>query len=83
MTSNSNRPAAYSGSPPGSVPLNNAFAFAFSQPFHSTNDFTPPEQIVPRIEATRPIFVDHKTGMDVVFMTLLQFALVYGAARLF
>ena len=53
---------AYVGVTPGDLPLKNAFAFAFSQPFQTPSDFIPPEQVIKRVEPTRPIFVDNKTG---------------------
>ncbi|EGS22606.1 uncharacterized protein CTHT_0010770 [Thermochaetoides thermophila DSM 1495] len=52
---------AYVGVTPGDLPLKNAFAFAFSQPFQTPSDFIPPEQVIKRVEPTRPIFVDNKT----------------------
>lgn len=72
-SSSSNRAVAYSGAPPGKVPLQNAFAFLFSQPFQTVSDFTPPAHVVPRIEATRPILVDHKSGMMVTEALLPEF----------
>ena len=54
---------AYSGSPAGSMPIKNAFAFAFGQPFQTASDFVPPAHALPRIESERPIFVDNKSGM--------------------
>jgi hypothetical protein len=54
---------AYAGAPPGNMPIKNAFAFAFSQPFQTVNDFTPQAHTVPRIESERPIFVDNATGV--------------------
>lgn len=53
---------AYAGSPPGKMPVTNAFAFTFSQPFQIVSDFVPPAHVISRIEADRPIFVDNKTG---------------------
>lgn len=54
---------AYSGSPPGHVPLSNTFDWVFSNPFCRESDYTPQSQLVPRIEDDRPIFVDYKSGM--------------------
>lgn len=53
---------AYAGSPAGNMPVKNAFAFTFSQPFRTASDFVPREHALPRIEAERPIFVDNKSG---------------------
>jgi len=54
---------AYSGAPPGEVPVTNAFSFAFSQPFQNENAFTPAAHRVPKIKPDQPIFIDDKTGM--------------------
>lgn len=53
---------AYSGTPPGHVPLNNTFDWCFSQPFSSVNDYTPQAQVLDKIEDERPIFVDNASG---------------------
>ncbi|KAK3987168.1 putative acyl-CoA synthetase /AMP-acid ligase II [Cladorrhinum sp. PSN332] len=58
---------AYSGAPPGELPLADAFSFAFSQPFQSQNAFTPSAHRVPRIKSEQPIFVDDKTGRALTF----------------
>jgi hypothetical protein len=55
---------AYSGHPPGYVPQRNAFDWALGQPFQQPSDHTPPNRVVPAIEANRAIFVDDKTGSD-------------------
>ena len=54
---------AYStGGVPATVPLANAFDYYFGQPFQAVSDWTPPEQVLPLIEDSRPIFVDNATG---------------------
>ncbi|KAH6630000.1 hypothetical protein B0J18DRAFT_419913 [Chaetomium sp. MPI-SDFR-AT-0129] len=58
---------AYTGGPPGHVPLDNAFSFAFSQPLQAANDYTPRELVLPRIEDERPIFIDNKTDRTLRF----------------
>ncbi|KAL2022982.1 hypothetical protein VTK56DRAFT_4197 [Thermocarpiscus australiensis] len=73
---------AYAGSPPGKVPLKDVYTFAFSQPFQTASDFTPPEQVVPRIEPTRPIFVDNKTDRKLTFGQISQDALAVAAGLL-
>lgn len=62
MVSSSSGAVAYAGSPPGNLPVKNAFAFAFSQPFQTVSDFVPREHQLRRIEAERPIFVDNTSG---------------------
>jgi hypothetical protein len=54
--------AAYSGSPPGNVPVRGVFDFVFSQPFQTACDFLPPAHRLPQTEAGRPIFVDSKSS---------------------
>ncbi|GAB1312493.1 hypothetical protein MFIFM68171_02703 [Madurella fahalii] len=84
MAPSDNRPAAYSGSPPGNMPLQNAFAFVFSQPFQTASDFTPPGHVVPSIEAARPIFVDNKSDRQLTFGQISKDALAVavGLVRL-
>ena len=53
---------AYAGSPAGSMPVENAFSFAFSQPFQTASDFVPREHALPRTGPEQPIFVDNKSG---------------------
>ena len=55
---------AYSGGPPGHVPLSNTFDWLFSNPFSRESDYTPASQLVPKIEDDRPIFIDYKSGMN-------------------
>lgn len=50
------------GSRPGHLPLRNTFDWCFAQPFSSENDFTPASHKLPRIEDSRPIFVDNQSG---------------------
>ncbi|KAK3364657.1 acetyl-CoA synthetase-like protein [Lasiosphaeria hispida] len=52
---------AYSGGPPGHLPRCSTYEWSLSQPFESQNDFTPAAHRVPRIEDSRPIFVDNQT----------------------
>ena len=54
---------AFVGTRAGSMPRENAFTYAFSQPFEDVSDFIEPQLVLPRIEAERPIFVDDKSSM--------------------
>ncbi|KAK4170051.1 putative acyl-CoA synthetase /AMP-acid ligase II [Cladorrhinum sp. PSN259] len=58
---------AYSGAPPGEMPVTNAFEFTFSNPFQNENAFTPAAHRVPRVKSDQEIFVDDKTGRSLTF----------------
>ncbi|KAK0725982.1 hypothetical protein B0H67DRAFT_482333, partial [Lasiosphaeris hirsuta] len=58
---------AYSGGPPGHLPPCSTYEWSVSQPFESQNDFTPAAHRVPRIEDSRPIFVDNATNRTLTY----------------
>ncbi len=62
-TSVINGGVSHAGSPPEHIPLHNTFDWVFSNPFENESSFTPAEHRVPRIEPSRPIFVDQNAGM--------------------
>ncbi|KAK3311538.1 uncharacterized protein B0T15DRAFT_79365 [Chaetomium strumarium] len=74
--------AAYSGSPPGKMPVQGVFDFAFSQPFQTASDFVPPAHQLPQTEAGRPIFVDNKSNRTLTFGQISQDALAVAAGLL-
>jgi len=57
------RQLAAFGAPPGHMERMNAFEWAFSNPYEHESEYVPLEQRVPHIEDSRPIFVDHQSGM--------------------
>ncbi|KAK3354381.1 acetyl-CoA synthetase-like protein [Neurospora tetraspora] len=73
---------AYSGTPPGHVPLNNTFDWCFSQPFSSVNDYTPQAQVLDKIEDERPIFVDNASDRKLTFGQIRSDALALAAGLL-
>ncbi|KAL1841726.1 hypothetical protein VTJ49DRAFT_6640 [Mycothermus thermophilus] len=58
---------AYAGAPAGKLPVDNVFAFSFSQPFRRESDFVPPAHVVPTVEGSRSIFVDNKTNRALTY----------------
>ncbi|EAQ90108.1 hypothetical protein CHGG_06727 [Chaetomium globosum CBS 148.51] len=64
------------------MPVKNAFAFTFSQPFRTASDFVPREHALPRIEAERPIFVDNKSDRALTFGQISKDALAVAAGLL-
>ncbi|KAK1758074.1 acetyl-CoA synthetase-like protein [Echria macrotheca] len=58
---------AYSGAPPGQLPLRNIFDWCFSQPYLTESDFCPAERVLPPIERDRPIFVDNKSDRALTY----------------
>ncbi|EAA35843.3 hypothetical protein NCU02485 [Neurospora crassa OR74A] len=73
---------AYSGAPPGHVPLNNTFNWCFSQPFLSANDYTPQAQVLDKIEDERPIFVDNASDRKLTYGQMRSDALALAAGLL-
>ncbi|KAL2136568.1 hypothetical protein VTI74DRAFT_3113 [Chaetomium olivicolor] len=78
----SQKSVAYARGPQGSMPVKNAFAFAFSQPFESACDFVPAQHALGRIEAERPIFVDNKSDRKLTFGQISKDALAFAAGLL-
>lgn len=54
---------AYSGSTARDLPLANIFEFITSDPFQRESAYVPAAHRVAPVEESRPIFVDHKSGM--------------------
>ncbi|KAK3396257.1 acetyl-CoA synthetase-like protein [Sordaria brevicollis] len=73
---------AYSGAPPGHVPLINTFDWCFSQPFSSVNDYTPQAQVLDKIEDERPIFVDNSSDRKLTFGQIRSDALALASGLL-
>ncbi|KAK3951201.1 hypothetical protein QBC32DRAFT_325478 [Pseudoneurospora amorphoporcata] len=73
---------AYSGAPPGHVPLTNTFDWCFSQPFSFVNDYTPQAQVLDKIEDERPIFVDNASDRKLTFGQIRSDALALAAGLL-
>ncbi|KAK0612392.1 hypothetical protein B0T17DRAFT_543487 [Bombardia bombarda] len=66
----------------GAVPALNTFEFCVSQPFIAESPYTPASQIVPRIEDSRPIFIDHKSGRALTFGQISSDALTIASGLL-
>ncbi|KAJ4298368.1 hypothetical protein N0V88_003398 [Collariella sp. IMI 366227] len=64
------------------MPMQNAFSFAFSQPFQSACDFVPPHHALGRVEPERPIFVDNKSNRKLTFGQLSKDSLAFAAGLL-
>ncbi|KAM7188410.1 hypothetical protein V8F33_010661 [Rhypophila sp. PSN 637] len=71
---------AYAGAPPGDdFPIVNTLDFCFSQPFLNQSSFTPAAHRVPRIEDSRPVFIDNASGRTLTFGQVSNDARLLGA----
>ncbi|KAK4184390.1 putative acyl-CoA synthetase /AMP-acid ligase II [Podospora australis] len=73
---------AYSGAPPGDIPLSNVFDFHFGQPFERESAFTPTAHRVPKVKDDHKIFIDNKTERALTYSRISSDALAFAASLL-